>query len=314
MDLYAPYEPFDRRRVAVDGRHTLHVEQAGRPDGAPVVFLHGGPGMVWSPAIYRFFDPDHYRVIAFDQRGTDRSTPRGELVDNTTPHLIADIEHLRETFGIERWIVFGGSWGSALALAYTLHHPERVAGLVVRGIYLGEPEDDVFAFTHCRMIFPEAWYALASHFPETDHGDLFHAIARDLFDPDPARALAVAKAYHAYSDVISRNATTLDDIPERELTDEEDLVSARIACSYFANGIFLPPRWLASNMARLAGLPGAIAHGANDVICPPLNAWRLKQAWPDAELTISAGAGHSPFEEGTRQALVGAMERLKGST
>jgi proline iminopeptidase len=171
----------------VDDRHTLHVEEAGNPDGVPVVFLHGGPGLAWSRAIYRFFDPDHYRIVAFDQRGTDRSTPLGELRDNTTAHLMADIEHLRGLLGIERWIVFGGSWGSALALAYALHHPERVMALVVRGIYLGEPEDDIFAFTHCRMLFPEAWHALAAFFPQADHGDLFHAIARDLHDRDPER-------------------------------------------------------------------------------------------------------------------------------
>ena len=312
MELYPPIEPYDCRRVPVDGRHTLHVEQAGNPDGVPVVFLHGGPGLAWSRAIYRFFDPGHYRIVAFDQRGTDRSTPLGELRDNTTAHLMADIEHLRGLLGIDRWIVFGGSWGSALALAYALHHRERVTALVVRGIYLGEPEDDIFAFTQCRRIFPQAWHALAAHFPEADHGDLFHAIARDLDAADPARAMAVARAYGAYAEVLCNNASAMSEVPDREMGDEVQLAAARISFAYFANAIFLPPCCLGANMARLAGLPGAIAHGAADVICPPLNAWRLAQAWPDAELTIAPRAGHSPFEEGTRQALVAAMERLKG--
>ena len=254
MDLYLPLEPRASRRVPVDGRHTLHVEEAGNPDGVPVVFLHGGPGLAWSRAIYRFFDPAHYRIVAFDQRGTDCSTPLGELQDNTTAHLMADIEHLRGLLGIERWVLFGGSWGSALALAYALHHPERVM------------------------------------------------------------ALAVARAYGAYAEVLCNNASTMSEVPDRDMSDEEQLATARISLAFFTNALFLPPRWLSANMHRLKGVPGAIAHGASDVICPPLNAWRLKQAWPDAELTISPGAGHSPFEEGTRQALVAAMERLKGIT
>jgi proline iminopeptidase len=312
-DLYPAHQAWDTRTLDVDDRHTIHVEQAGKPDGMPVVFLHGGPGVFWTSAIYRFFDPAHYRVIAFDQRGVDRSTPRGELEDNTTPHLIADIEAIREHLGIERWIVFGGSWGSALALAYALEHRARVAALVVRGIYLGDPEDDVWGFKHCRSIFPEAWDKLAGHFPKEDHGDLFAACARDVHDPDPARALEIAKAYQAYSDHLCGDTTKLADLPSRAMTDAENLISSRISLFYFSNDIFLAPLYLTQNMHRLAGIPGAIVQGRRDLICPPRNAWELHKAWPDATLTISAGAGHSPFEDGNRQALIAAMETLKAA-
>jgi proline iminopeptidase len=297
--------------LAVDARHQIHVEQAGKEDGVPVIFLHGGPGIYWTPAIYRFFDPDHYRVIAFDQRGTDRSQPFGELEDNTTPHLIADIERIRKHLGIDRWIVFGGSWGSALALAYALEHRERVMALVVRGIFLGDPEDDVWGFTYCRNVVPDAWDELAAHFPEADHADLFAACVREVNHADPERCLEIAKAYHAYSDHLCGDSTRLDGIPRRPMIDAEHLVSARTSLAYFSNHIYLPPMYLPQNVHRLQGLSGAIVQGRRDLICPTRNAWALHKAWPDAKLTISEGAGHSPFEDGNRHALMAAMEGYK---
>lgn len=310
-DLYPAHEPWDTFQLKVDDRHTLHVEQAGRADGVPVVFLHGGPGDIWSPGIYRFFDPNFYRVIAFDQRGANRSTPPGELRDNTTPHLVADIEAIREHLGIERWVVFGGSWGSALALAYALEHRERVLALVVRGIYMGDPEDDTWGFQHCRNLLPEAWDELASHFPKQDHDNLFGACARDIHDRDKARVMEVAKAFNTFSELLCGNRTKLADIPVRDTTEAEDLVMARLSLAYFANNIFLPPMYLPDNVHRLKGLAGAIVQGRRDLICPTRNAWQLHKAWPDATLTISDEAGHAPFEDGNRQALVAAMEALK---
>lgn len=313
-DLYDAHEPWDTQSLKVDDLHTLHVEQGGKKGGVPVVFLHGGPGDIWSPAIYRFFDPGHYHVVAFDQRGANRSTPLGELTDNTTTHLIGDIETIREHLGIERWIVFGGSWGSALALAYALAHKERVLGLVVRGIYLGDPQDDIWGFEHCRNVLPEAWEALAGHFPEPDHANLFAACARDIHDPDEARCLEIAKAFDVYSDLLCGNTTKRDDIPKHDMTDAETLAISRLSLAYFANDIFLPPMHLPDNVHKLAGLPGAIVQGRRDLICPTLNAWHLHKAWPEAELTISDKAGHAPFEDGNREALVKAMEDLKGLT
>ena len=310
-DLYATHEPWDAFELKVDDLHTLHVEQGGKKGGVPVIFLHGGPGDIWSPGIYRFFDPDNYRVVAFDQRGANRSTPQGELTDNTTPHLITDIETIREHLGIEQWIVFGGSWGSALGLAYALEHRDKVLALVVRGIYMGDPEDDIWGFQYCRNLLPEAWDELASHFRQEDHGNLFAACARDIHDPDEGRCMEVAKAFDAYSELLCGNTTKRDDIPKSEMTDAELLVTARLSLAYFANDIFLPPMHLPDNVHRLAGLPGAIVQGGRDLICPARNAWQLHKAWPDATLTISDGAGHAPFEDGNRQALVAAMEALK---
>ncbi|MEM7120623.1 MAG: prolyl aminopeptidase [Pseudomonadota bacterium] len=310
-DLYPMHEPWDRFALPVSSLHTLHVEQGGKADGVPVVFLHGGPGDIWSPAIYRFFDPDHYRVIAFDQRGVNRSTPAGELTDNTTPHLIADIEAIREHLDIERWIVFGGSWGSALALAYALEHRDRVLALVVRGIYMGDSDDDIWGFSHCRNLLPEAWDELASHFSDSDHDNLFAACARDINDDDEVRALEVAKAFDDFSGLLCGNTTKRDDIPLHKSSDAETLVTSRLSLAYFANDIFLPPMHLPNNVHKLAGLPGAIVQGRRDLICPARNAWMLHKAWPDASLTISDDAGHAPFEDGNREALVAAMETLK---
>jgi len=314
-DLYPPIEPFDVCRVAVDGLHTLHVEQSGKPDGVPVVFLHGGPGSPWSSHVRRFFDPDHYRVIAFDQRGTWRSTPLGELRDNTTPHLIGDIELLRQRFGIDRWIVFGGSWGSALALAYAEAHPERCLGLVVRGISLGRSIENRWGFHDSRQVRPEAWEKLAASVPQEERDDLDGALLRRMLDPDPAVHWPVIKGWMDQADILGKSRNPDIDTTEEGMdTPEMDVVGARISIVYFSNHIFLAPGSLLANAHRLHPIPGVIIHGEDDFNCPLANAWDLHKAWPQAAYRPIPGAGHSCFDRNIRLALVAAMEDFKRLT
>ena len=311
-DLYPPIEPFDTRKVAVDGLHTLHVEQSGNPDGVPVVFLHGGPGAPWSGHIRRFFDPEHYRLIAFDQRGSWRSMPHGELKDNTTPHLIADIEHLRVLFGIERWIVFGGSWGSTLAIAYSVAHPDRCLGLVVRGVSLGLGAENGWSFHHSRWIRPEAWEGLVASIPLDERGDLDAAIERRIMDPDPAVHGPVVAGWMEQAEELGRLRHADLDVDEDGLaTPETDLVCARISIRYFRNHIFLPPASLLDNAFRLKPIPGVIIHGMDDFNTPLANAYDLHRAWPQADYRPIRDAGHGAFDRNIRLALVQAMEEMK---
>lgn len=311
-DLYPPIEPFDVRRVAVDALHTLHVEQSGRPDGVPVVFLHGGPGSPWSSHVRRFFDPAHYRLIAFDQRGSYRSTPHGELRDNTTPHLIADIETLRELFGIERWIVFGGSWGSALGLAYAEAHPERCLGVVLRGISLGRSIENRWGFHDSRHVRPEAWEKLVASVPEDERADLDGALYRRMMDPDPAVHWPVIKGWMDQAGILGRSRHPDIDVSEAGLdAPEHDIVGARISIVYFSNHIFLPAGSLLADAWKLHHIPGWIVHGEDDFNCPLSNAWDLHKAWPQATYRPVADAGHSAFDRNIRLALVEAMEDFK---
>ena len=203
QDLYPEIEPFETGRLAVDGLHSLYWEQSGNPDGAPVVFLHGGPGAGATPAHRRFFDPRHYRIVIFDQRGAGRSTPLGEVARNTTDHLVADIEALRRWLGVESWLVFGGSWGSSLALAYAETHPERCRGLILRGVFLCRRQEVDWFMTGMRSIFPEAWRAFAEHLPPAERGDLLASYHRRLIDPDPAVHLPAARAWSRYEGACS---------------------------------------------------------------------------------------------------------------
>jgi len=311
-DLYPEIEPFDVRRVPVDDLHTLHVEQSGNPGGVPVVFLHGGPGSIWSPHIRRFFDPDHYRVIAFDQRGSWRSTPLGELADNTTPHLIGDIEHLRDLFGIERWIVFGGSWGSALALSYGEAHPERCMGLVVRGILVDAPEYLRWGFHESRAVRPQAWEMLVADVPQAERDDLDNALERRMFDPDPDIHGPVIRAWMTQSGILSNArhpSPEFEDDVETPL--EFDRVGARLSMAYLRNHMFLEPGSLLSNADRLHAIPGIIIQGLDDYNTTSQQAWRLHQAWPQADYREIPDAGHSSMDRNNRLALVEAMEDFK---
>lgn len=303
--LYPPIEPYAEERIAVSPIHTLHVEQCGNPDGAPVVFLHGGPGGGIGPNMRRFFDPAHYRVILFDQRGCGRSTPRGELEGNTTWDLVADIERIRVHCGIERWIVFGGSWGSTLALAYAERHPERVRALALRGIFLLRRfEVEWFYQRGAGLIFPDAWHDFLAPIPEAERDDLIAAYHRRLTAPDHATRLNAARAWakwEARTSYLIANDSYVASFDD----DAHALEFSRIEAHYFVNRGFLDAdSQLLRDAYRLAGIPGVIVQGRYDVVCPAVSAWDLAKAWPDATLRIVPNAGHSAFDSANTAELV----------
>ena len=309
-DLFAPIEPFETGRLERDRPHRLYWEQSGRPDGQPVVFLHGGPGAGASPEHRRFFDPAHYRIVVFDQRGAGRSIPLGELSSNTTPHLVADIEALRERLRIDRWLVFGGSWGSTLAIAYAEAHPERVTGLVLRGIFLCRKIEIDWFLYGMRRIFPENWRRFAEGVPEAERDDLLRAYHRRLIDPDPQVHMPAARAWSTYEGACS----TLCPSPETVAAFGADTMAlglARIEAHYFLNNIFLSDDALLGSIDRIRRIPGTIVQGRYDMVCPISTAEELSRAWPEADYIIVPDAGHSAMEPGIRQALVAATQRFK---
>jgi proline iminopeptidase len=307
--LYPDLEPYDTGMLAVDARHALYYEQCGNPQGKPVVLLHGGPGAGCSAKMRRFHDPAKYRIVLFDQRGSGRSTPHADLVDNTTWDLVADIERLRAMLGIERWQVFGGSWGSTLALAYAQTHPERVTELVLRGIFmLRRWELEWFYQEGASRLFPDAWEPYLQAIPEAERGDLIAAYHRRLTSPDEATRLAAARAWSVWE-----GATSFLRVDPAFVIGHEDaafaLAFARIENHYFVNnGFFETQDQLLRDAPRIADIPGVIVHGRYDVVCPIQNAWELHKAWPKAELMISPTAGHSAFEEENIDGLVRATD------
>lgn len=309
-ELYPPIEPHAQGMLVLDDLHRMYWETSGNPAGIPVVFLHGGPGGGSSPRHRRFFDPGAYRIVVYDQRGAGRSTPLGELRDNTTPHLIADLETLRQHLGIERWLVFGGSWGSTLALAYAEAHPERCLGLVLRGIFLCRPPEIDWFLYGLRNIFPEPWERFASHLPEAERGDLLRNFHRRLVDPDAAVHMPAARAWSIYEGSCSTLLPSQETV-EHFASDVVALGLARIEAHYFVNDIFLPPNALLDRVSRIRHLPAVIVQGRYDVVCPIVSAHELARAWPEAEYRIIDDAGHSVWEPGIAAALVAACERFK---
>jgi proline iminopeptidase len=310
--LYPEIEPFDSGMLAVDSRHRLHYEQCGNPDGKPVVMLHGGPGAGCSAKMRRFHDPSRYRIVLFDQRGSGQSTPHADLVDNTTWDLVADIERLREHLGIERWQVFGGSWGSTLALAYAQAHPSRVTELVLRGIFmLRRWELEWFYQEGASRLFPEAWADYLAAIPEVERGDLISAYNRRLTSSDEATRLAAARAWSVWE------ASTSLLLPDDSFVDAHRdphfaLSFARIESHYFVNGGFFEvEEQLLRDAHKLHGIPGVIVHGRYDVVCPVANAWELHKAWPGSVLKVSPSAGHSAFEPENTAALVEATDSFR---
>src|SRR5512141_945252 len=309
--LYPPLEPYLRGRLAVDSLHTLAWEESGNAQGVPVVFLHGGPGGGTSPRHRQFFDPAFYRIVLFDQRGAGHATPCGEVRDNTTQHRVQDIERLRVELGIERWLVFGGSWGSTLALAYGQAYPERCLGFVLRGIFLGRQAELDWFLDGMGYFFPEARQRFVELLPAGERNDLLGNYYRRLTDPDPAIHLPAAHAWSIYEGACSSLAPNPDIVAHLD-DDAAALALARIEAHYFVNGIFLPEAALLADVGRIRHLPCTIVQGRYDIVCPPSSAFDLHDAWPEAELVVVPDAGHSAWEPGITRELVAATERMKG--
>ncbi|MFA5899653.1 MAG: prolyl aminopeptidase [Hyphomicrobium sp.] len=310
LTLYPAVEPYRTGMLDVGDGHTIYFEECGNPDGQPALLVHGGPGGGSNPTMRRFHDPAHYRIILFDQRGCGRSSPNASLDANTTWHLVADMERLRETLGIDRWQLFGGSWGSTLALAYAETHPDRVESLVLRGIFLVRRAELLWFYQEgCSWIYPDAFAAYQSAIPPEERGDMIAAYHRRLTDPDPRLRVAAAKAWSIWE---GSTLSVLQD-PERIRqfgADAYALAFARIECHYFINGgFFARDDQLLADAGRLRDIPGTIIHGRYDVVTPMKNAWDLKQAWPTAELRIVADAGHAMSEPGIAHELVAATRR-----
>ncbi len=311
---YPPIEPYRTGRLRVSDVHELYFEESGNPRGKPVVFLHGGPGFGTEPNHRRFFDPAAYRIVLFDQRGCGKSTPHASLVDNTTWHLVDDIEKLRAHLGIERWQVFGGSWGSSLGLAYAETHPDRVTDLVLRGIFLVRKQEiDWFYQRGAGAMFPEAWEKYVEPIPADERADLLSAFYRRLTGENAEQRLAAAKAWSIWE------GSTSCLFPNRALVDKTSgddfaIAFARIECHYFMHDAWLaPPRDLLSNVAKIRHIPSVIVQGRYDVVCPMESAWALHRAWPEADLRIVQDAGHAASEPGTLHELIEATDRLRTS-
>ena len=307
--FYPAIEPYDIGHLPVSGGHTLYYEQCGNPGGKPAVFLHGGPGGGCDTWHRQFFDPQAYRIILFDQRGCGRSTPHASLEDNTIWHLVADLERLRAHLGVERWQLFGGSWGSTLALAYAQAHPDAVSELVLRGIFLLRRSELLWFYQEgASQLFPDAWAAFLAPIPLVERGDLMSAYHRRLTGTDRGDRMACARAWSTWEGATSRLHYDAAMVSHYE-QDAFALAFARIECHYFVHG-----SWLASDdqllrdVEKIRHLPAVLVQGRYDVVCPMRSAWDLKQAWPEAQLEVVADAGHSALEPGIVDRLVAATD------
>src|SRR5215213_4564983 len=312
--LYPPIEPYEEGSLPVSPHHTLYYEQSGNPEGLPVVFLHGGPGIGTVPDFRRFFDPAGYRIVLFDQRGAGKSTPHASLVDNTTWHLVSDIETLRAHLGIDSWLVFGGSWGSTLALSYAQTHPGRVRSLVLRGIFLCRPKEiEWFYQEGANWIFPDVWEAYEKVIPEDERDDFMGAYYRRLTSEDEATRVEAARAWSVWEGSTSKLFFDYASI-EKFADPEFALAFARIECHYFMNNAFFPTdNYLIENVGKIRHIPAVIVQGRYDVVCPMMSAWELHRTWPEADLQITPDAGHSAMEPGNISALVEATDRFRGA-
>ena len=308
--LFPEIEPYDSGMLSLDTLHTMYWEQSGNPSGVPILFLHGGPGAGSTPAHRRFFDPAHYRIVIFDQRGSGRSTPLGEIRDNTTPHLIHDIETLRQHLGIEKWLIFGGSWGSTLAIAYGEAHSNRCLGFILRGIFLCRKQEIEWFLYGLRNFFPEAWNNFVSLLLPTERENILSAYYQRLLNSDPTVHMPAARAWGAYEG----SCSTLLPSPETVNYFSGDVVAlglARMEAHYFSHDIFLPENSLLDNVKKLHHIPATIVQGRYDAVCPIISADDLHQAWPQAEYIIIEDAGHSVWEPGIRATLIKTTEKFK---
>lgn len=311
--LYPEIAPHAQGMLKVSDLHTIYWEESGNPAGKPVVFLHGGPGGGTDPKQRRFFDPDRYRIVLFDQRGCGKSTPHACLEDNTTWTLVSDIEALRRHLGIERWQVFGGSWGSTLALAYAQAHPDRVSELVLRGIFLLRAQELRWFYQHgTSELFPDAWEDYLAPIPEAERADLITAYHARLTSDDPKVRQEAARAWSVWE---ARTSFLLpkEDHVQRSAGDAFSLAFARIECHYFVNRGFLAHEdQLLDDVSKIRHIPAVIVQGRYDVVCPATSAWALHRRWPEADLKIIDDAGHSGYEPGILRALVAATDRFAG--
>lgn len=301
--------PFASGMLPLDALHVMYWEQAGNPQGQPAVLIHGGPGAGIDTNQPQILDPHHYRIVRFDQRGAGKSTPSAELNNNTTQHLLEDIETLRLSLGIDRWLVIGGSWGSSLSLAYAQANPARVSALILRGIFLCQPEEVAWFLSDVRRVYPEAWQKFIEHLPVEERSHPLESYHQRIMNPDPSVHVSAARAWCAYEAACS----TL--LPNEQLThtlDEQAVLTlARIQTHYFMNSFFINNDALIDRISCIQDIPGEIVQGRYDMICPVWSADRLHRAWPQAHYKIIANAGHAATEPGIRRALASATERCK---
>ena len=309
-NLYPDIKPYKTHQIKVDERHALYVEESGDTDGIPVLFVHGGPGAGCESYHRCFFDPNVYRIILFDQRGSGRSTPHAELEGNTTQALVADMEIIREQLGINRWVLFGGSWGSTLSLVYAETHNDRVMGLIVRGIFLTrQKEIDWFYQEGASRIFPDYWQDFIKPIPENERDNLLKAYYKRLTGENEIAQMQAAKAWSIWEGrtaTLKSNKNVIDHFGSAHTA----LSLARIECHYFMNDSFLEGNQILNNVDKLQNIPGVIVQGRYDLICPLESAWTLHQYWLNSELKIIVDAGHSATEAGTVDALVSATDEM----
>jgi proline iminopeptidase len=311
-ELYPPVEPYRHGYLRVSDIHELYYEECGNPAGKPAIFLHGGPGAGSDRRARQFFDPHHYRIVIFDQRGCGRSRPSASLIENTTWHLVADIERLRKHLGIERWLVFGGSWGSTLGLAYAQANPERVTELVLRGIFLLRYGEIRWFYQHgASEIFPDAWEGYREVIPPDERDDYLSAYYKRLTGADQRTALAAARAWSVWEASASFLQSNFENI-KKWGEDQFALAVARIECHYFVNRGFLrSENQLIDDVPRIRHIPTTIVQGRYDVVCPVTSAWDLHRAWPEADFRLVPDTGHSAFEPGNIHELVLATDRYR---
>jgi proline iminopeptidase len=312
-DLFPEIRPHRHGMLGVDDRHTLYWEESGNPDGIPVIFLHGGPGAGTAPNHRRFFDPNAYRILMFDQRGAGRSTPYAETIDNTTDLLIQDLEILRRHFGVEKWLLFGGSWGATLGVAYAVRHTNCCLGLVLRGVFMGRQSELDWFFGGTRTVFPEAWENFVNFLPENERHDVLGAYHQRLMHDAVDTHQPAARAWNAYETACSTLRGARKSTKQTgggPLLGSASLALARIEAHYFVNGMFLDDDLLVC-ASGFGELPGMIVQGRYDMVCPMITAHQLQGVWPGARLEIIDDAGHSAMEPGIRCALVAATERFK---
>ena len=313
--LYSPIDPYNHGFIDVGDGHMVYFEEVGNPLGKPAVFIHGGPGGGAAPEARQFFDPAKYRVVLFDQRGCGRSKPHASLESNTTWDLVADMERIRNHLGIDRWLVFGGSWGSTLGLAYAQEHPKVVSELVLRGIFLLRPKELRWFYQEgASAIYPDSWEHYVAPIPSDERGDFISAYYRQLTSEDPETRLKAARAWSVWEASASYLTQNEDFMAKLDAPDAA-LAMARIECHYFINaGFFRSPNQLLENIDKIRDIPAIIVQGRYDVVCPPMTAWELHKAWPEADFQIIPGAGHSAFDPENAAALVAATDRFASST